>query len=323
MNITRPKAVPATAETVTMAARCLRQGLLVAFPTETVYGLGADATNHDAVQEIFAVKRRPAINPLIVHLADLLAAHRLARFNPLAERLAKAFWPGPLTLVLPRLEDCPASLLVSAGLSTIALRVPNHALALDLLRQTERPLAAPSANRSGQLSPTRAEHVVAGFDDGLAMVLDGGRCPLGIESTVLAVDNEVRLLRPGGLTREAIVAEVGGLVESLPEPTDGAPISPGQLPSHYAPSLPLRLEATTVAADEALLAFGPDLPEGAALSLNLSPSGDLAEACANLFTMLHQLDRPELQAIAVMAIPRRGLGAALNDRLRRAAAPRE
>jgi L-threonylcarbamoyladenylate synthase len=308
-----------------MAARCLRQGLLVAFPTETVYGLGADATNHQAVQQIFAVKRRPAINPLIVHVPNLEAAHRLARFNPLAERLAEAFWPGPLTLVLERLEDCPASPLVSAGLATIALRVPNHPLALDLLQETAKPLAAPSANRSGRISPTCADHVVAGLDDGVAMVLDGGRCPLGIESTVLAVDDEVRLLRPGGLTREAIVAEIGNFAEPTPPQVEagGAQKSPGQLPSHYAPSLPLRLEAAAAGADEALLAFGPEVPEGAAVTCNLSHNGDLEEAAANLFIMLHQLDRPELNAIAGMTIPRRGLGAALNDRLRRAAAPRE
>lgn len=311
---------------IAAAARALRDGRLVAFPTETVYGLGGDACNDRAVAAIFAVKGRPSFNPLIVHLPSLAAADALVRIDATAERLAARFWPGPLTLVLPRRADCPVSLLASAGLDTLAVRVPAHPVAQSLLAAAERPLAAPSANRSGRVSPTTAQHVVDGFaglpaDErrDLALVLNGGPCAVGVESTVLDLSGpQPRLLRPGGVTEEELSALLGPLT---PPVAKGPLRSPGQLASHYAPERPLRLNVTAPRPDEALLAFGP-MPPQAAVSANLSPSGDLAEAAANLFAFLRKLDRPEVSAIAVMPIPERGLGRAINDRLRRAAAPR-
>ncbi|MDE2228928.1 MAG: threonylcarbamoyl-AMP synthase [Alphaproteobacteria bacterium] len=298
------------------AAELLVQGALVAFPTETVYGLGGDATNDRAVAAIFAAKERPQFNPLIVHVESLAAAELLAVFDERARDLARRFWPGPLSLVLKRRADCPVSRLASAGLDTVALRAPAHALAQALLRATGRPLAAPSANRSGHVSPTTADHVIAELDGRIAAVLDGGPCRVGIESTVLDVSEErPALLRPGGVTREQIEAALGPLAGAG---DDNAPRSPGRLERHYAPARPLRLEATAVAADEALLAFGAPLP-GAAETINLSLSRDLGEAAANLFAALRTLDQPRFKAIAVMPIPETGLGAAINDRLRRAA----
>ncbi|MDH3473030.1 MAG: L-threonylcarbamoyladenylate synthase [Rhodospirillales bacterium] len=302
------------------AAAILRAGGLVAFPTETVYGLGADATNSRAVAAIFEAKGRPRFNPLIVHLAEAEAAEELVVLDPAARDLMVRYWPGPLTLVLPRGPDCPVSLLCSAGLDSLALRVPGHAVARRLLAETGRPLAAPSANASGQVSPTTAAHVLRSLDGKLPLILDGGPCPLGLESTVLDLTGAVpALLRPGAVTREELESFLGSLAEPGAE---GAPKSPGQLESHYAPALPLRLDATDAGPDEALLAFGPAPPRGAAVVLNLSPAGDLAEAAANLFAHLRALDRPGLAAIAVMPLPEQGLGAAINDRLRRAAAPR-
>jgi L-threonylcarbamoyladenylate synthase len=302
------------------AAAILRAGGLVAFPTETVYGLGADATNSRAVAAIFEAKGRPRFNPLIVHLAEAEAAGELVVLDPAARDLMARYWPGPLTLVLPRGPDCPVSLLCSAGLDSLALRVPGHAVARRLLAETGRPLAAPSANASGEVSPTTAGHVLQSLGGKLPLVLDGGPCPLGLESTVLDLTGAVpALLRPGAVTREELEAFLGPLTEPGAE---GAPKSPGQLESHYAPALPLRLDAADAGPEEALLAFGPAPPEGAAVVLNLSPAGDLAEAAANLFAHLRALDRPGLKAIAVMPLPEAGLGAAINDRLRRAAAPR-
>lgn len=304
------------------AAALLLEGALVAFPTETVYGLGGDATCDRAVAAIFAAKGRPRFNPLIIHLAEPAAARALARFDARAEALARRFWPGPLTLVLPRRADAPVSLLASAGLDTLALRVPAHPLARALLRRVGRPLAAPSANRSGRVSPTTAAHVLAELDGRIAAVIDGGPCAVGVESTVLDLTaTRPVLLRPGGVTREALAALLGAIdgVSGTP----ARPRAPGLLASHYAPSLPLRLEATTVAPDEALLAFGPSPPAGAAETLSLSPDGDLAAAAAALFAALRTLDRPRFRAIAVMPIPETGLGLAINDRLRRAAAPRD
>ncbi|HXP74903.1 MAG TPA: L-threonylcarbamoyladenylate synthase [Stellaceae bacterium] len=311
-----------SAERIEDAARALRAGELVAFPTETVYGLGGDATNDLAVARIFEAKGRPRFNPLIVHVPDLASARDLAVFDARAERVAERFWPGPLSLVLPRTPSCPVSLLASAGLDTLAIRVPAHPLALALLRATGRPLAAPSANRSGRLSPTSAADVMTELGGRIAAVLDGGRCPVGIESTVVDLCSaEPTLLRPGGVAREALeqvlgrVAAVGG--------AEAAPRSPGMLESHYAPERPLRLEARDAGPSEALLALGPDpAPEGFREVRWLSRSGDLTEAAANLFASLRALDRPEFAGIAVMPIPEHGLGAAINDRLRRAAAPR-
>jgi L-threonylcarbamoyladenylate synthase len=311
---------PASPEAILDAARLLREGRLVAFPTETVYGLGCDATNDRAVAAVFEAKGRPTFNPLIVHVTDVDAAARIAEMTPLAERLARRFWPGPLTLVLARRPDCPVSLLASAGLPTVALRAPAHPVALALLRAAARPVAAPSANPSGRVSPTRAEHVAEGLGDRVSMILDAGPCPVGIESTVLDAGGEVPvLLRPGGLPRSEIEALTGPLAR--PEDLE-RPLAPGMLARHYAPSKPLRLEVAEGPGrpGEALLSFGRHALAGFACELNLSPSGDLREAAANLFTMLRTLDRADVSGIAVMPIPRHGLGEAINDRLRRAAA---
>ena len=306
-------------DSIDAAAAALRAGHLVAFPTETVYGLGADATSDAAVARVYDAKGRPSFNPLIAHVPDLESAARLVVFGDSARLLANRFWPGALTLVLPRAAGCPVSLLASAGLDTLAVRVPDHPLALALLRAVGRPVVAPSANPSGRLSPTTAEHVREALGDRVAMVLDGGPSRVGVESTVVDLSGDrPRLLRPGGIPAEAIAALIGPLAE----PAGGPLRSPGQLASHYAPHLPVRLDATGVAADEALLAFGPDAPACAATTLNLSPGSDLVEAASHLFAYLRRLDRSGLSAIAVMPIPEHGLGRAINDRLRRAAAPR-
>jgi L-threonylcarbamoyladenylate synthase len=316
------KRLGTTAGEIEEAAQALRAGRLVAFPTETVYGLGAIATNDRAVAAIFAAKGRPRFNPLIVHVTDAAAARALARWNDIALRLAARFWPGALTLVLPRAEGCPLSLLVSAGGDTVALRAPAHPIAQALLEATVLPVAAPSANPAGRVSPTTADHVEAGLGAAIDIILDGGPCAIGLESTVLDVTATPRLLRPGGVTRDALEAVIGPLADPRTPAGADPRRSPGQLATHYAPARPLRLDATAVGADEALLAFGPRPLPGAARTLNLSPSGDLAEAAANLFAMLRALDLPEFRAIAVMSVPGRGLGEAIRDRLRRAAAPR-
>jgi L-threonylcarbamoyladenylate synthase len=302
------------------AARVLRQGGLVAFPTETVYGLGAVATNDRAVARIFEAKRRPAFNPLIVHVADRTAATPLARWTETGEALARAFWPGPLTLVLTREPSAPISPLVTAGLATIALRAPAAPIARRLLRATLLPVAAPSANPSGKVSPTTAAHVVEGLGEVVDLVLDGGPCRVGLESTVVDVSGaRPRLLRPGGVPRTAIEAVVGPLEVA----GEAAPVqAPGQLASHYAPRCAVRLDALRAAPGEAFLGFGAVLDETAAHRANLSPTGDLEEAARNLFALLRELDRPDVAAIAVAPIPHEGLGEAINDRLRRAAAAR-
>jgi L-threonylcarbamoyladenylate synthase len=312
--------LPPTPRAIARAAALLRAGRLVAFPTETVYGLGGDATSEHAVAEIFAAKGRPRFNPLIVHVPGLAEAEALAVFGNRARQTAAAFWPGPLTLVLRRRSDSGLSLSASAGLDTVALRAPAHAVAQALLRETGRPVAAPSANRSGRVSPTEAAHVVEELGDRAALVIDGGRTPVGLESTVLDLSGDPpALLRPGGVTLEELTEFLG----PISMPAEGVAKSPGMLASHYAPSLPLRLEAVTAYPGEALLAFGPDAPPGFTEMLWLSRSGDLAEAAANLFAMLRRLDRKPFTGIAVMPIPEHGLGRAINDRLRRAAAPRE
>ena len=313
---------------IAAAAKILRDGGLVAFATETVYGLGADATNGEAVARVFAAKDRPSFNPLIVHVADNAAARHAAVFNDTAGKLADAFWPGALTLVLPR-RDQAISLLVSAGLDTLAIRVPSHPAAHQLLAEAAIPVAAPSANRAGRISPTAAGHVVFSLpgpgDGGPEMIVDGGPCPIGVESTVIDLTGDTpALLRPGGVAEEDIEALIGPLAR--PAATngggcqDGARKSPGMLDRHYAPDLPLRLEATEARPGEALLAFGPGAPEDApGDTMNLSPTGDLEEAAANLFAMIRTLDGPPFTAIAVMPVPDTGLGRAVNDRLRRAA----
>ncbi|MCW5722712.1 MAG: threonylcarbamoyl-AMP synthase [Devosia sp.] len=299
------------------AAALLRAGKLCAFPTETVYGLGADATNADAVLSIYETKGRPRFNPLIIHCADLAMAESLAEFSPLARRLA-ALWPGPLSIVLPQKPGNGLADVATAGLATVALRIPDHPLALALLRETGRPLAAPSANPSGKLSPTTAEQVRRGFA-GAVPVLDGGPCQAGVESTIVAVDGDrVVQLRSGAMPRADIEAALGVKVDIAAE--NAAIAAPGMLLSHYAPEAQIRLDAAP-RPGEAFLAFGP-APDFSGPMRNLSPSGDLREAARHLFSMLHELDATGAGAIAVAPIPDTGLGEAINDRLTRAAAPR-
>lgn len=327
------ESVAADGEAITRAARAIREGRLVAFPTETVYGLGADATDDKAVASIFEAKGRPRFNPLIVHVADRQEAEKYVVFNAAAEQLARAFWPGGLTLVLPRRDEARLSLLVSAGLDSVAVRAPAHETARALIRATKRPIAAPSANASGKVSPTRAEHVMESLGPSplLAMVLEGGPCALGLESTVVGFPGGIpTLLRPGAVARGEIERVLGKPLDNADAAPDAASgvaseagrASPGQLESHYAPGSPIRLNATSVAEDEVLLAFGPQAPE-TEISMNLSVCGDLREAAANFFAMLRALDgQAGGRVIAVMAIPQDGLGEAINDRLKRAAAPR-
>ncbi len=314
--------VAANALSIAAAAQALRAGGLVAFPTETVYGLGADATNGLAVARIFEAKGRPRFNPLIVHVSSLEQAELLAHITPLARRLAQAFWPGPLTLVLRRRDTSGLSELVTAGLDTVAIRVPDHPLARALLIESGRPLAAPSANRSGHVSATQARHADTDLGDRVVMVLDGGATAHGIESTILDVTGRhAVLLRSGAVPADTIEAVEGQL---LARKLDGGerPNAPGQLASHYAPSAPVRLNAISAEAGEAVLAFGPNPLATAGRVINLSPGCDLIEAASNLFAALRALDADSPASIAVMPIPNHGLGEAINDRLRRAAAPR-
>ncbi|NBO18089.1 MAG: threonylcarbamoyl-AMP synthase [Proteobacteria bacterium] len=311
------------------AAHWLHQEQLVAFPTETVYGLGGNALSDAAVASIYAVKGRPQFNPLIVHVRSIEDAHHYGVFSESAHILARKFWPGPLTLVLPRREHCKLSLLVSAGLDTVAIRVPAHPLAQALLHESGLPIAAPSANRSGRVSPTEAAHVHEELAGRVAMVLDGGPCHVGIESTVLDLTGaQPRILRPGSITAPMLQRVLG---HEVPGAASGEKIlAPGMLASHYAPTLRVRLNATSVEPGEALLAFGPPPWPSAPLMVNLSAAGNLQEAAANLFRMLRRLDTlgqaAELHGIAVMPIPSGtdadALGLAINDRLNRAAAPR-
>ncbi|MCK0140417.1 L-threonylcarbamoyladenylate synthase [Aliiroseovarius sp. F47248L] len=301
---------------IAQAAELLRAGALVSFPTETVYGLGADATNDHAVARIFEAKGRPQFNPLIVHVPSLEAVRDIATLDGAALDLAQAFWPGPLTLVLPLKPDGPLSALVSAGLPTVAVRVPADSLATKLLRVAGVPVAAPSANPSGRISPSTARHVLDGLSGRIEAVLDGGPCEVGLESTIVGFDPAPVLLRPGGLPVEAIEAALGGAIAT--RQINAGINAPGQLSSHYAPDAALRLNAETARPNERLLGFGH-----VEADLNLSPSGDLVEAAANLFRYLHQLDAEGDAPIAVSPIPDHGMGRAINDRLRRAAAPRD
>jgi L-threonylcarbamoyladenylate synthase len=319
--------LPAGAATAAEAARVLAAGGLIAFPTETVYGLGADATNGQAVARLYEAKGRPAFNPLIAHVTDLGAAQTLARFDTDAERLAAALWPGPLTLVLPRAAGCSVTELATAGLDSIAVRMPDHAVARAILTNFGKPVVAPSANRSGHVSPTTAAHAAADLSGRIDLIIDGGATPVGVESTIVACLGEPTLLRPGGVPRAAIERALGKKLadaQALPA-GDEALLAPGMLASHYAPHTRIRLQAGRVEPGEALLAFGVLLPEGAAHSkrtLNLSARGDLIEAAANLFSHLRALDAAGARAIAVMPVPNEGLGEAINDRLARAAADR-
>lgn len=308
----------ASVNDIAAAAGALKRGELVAFPTETVYGLGADATNDWAVALVFAVKDRPAFNPLISHVADAGAAFRLGEFCAAAKRLALAFWPGPLTIVVQRAKDCPVSLLASAGLVSVALRVPDHPVALELLRAVARPIVAPSANPSGRVSPTTAEHVRKGLGGKVANILDGGRCRVGVESTVVSFLGErPTILRPGGIARDKIEAAIGTPVDV--ESHAVRPHAPGHMASHYAPHAELRLHAEAPRNGEVYLGFGTrDFGP-----YNLSRNGDVVEAAANLFRLLHDIDAAGAEKIAVAPVPHHGLGDAINDRLMRAAAPRE
>jgi len=308
------------------AADMLAQGGLVAFPTETVYGLGADARNADAVAAIYAAKDRPTFNPLISHVADPAAAFALGQATPLATALADAFWPGPMTLILKRRADCPIAMLTSAGLDRIALRVPADENARSLLRQFGGPVAAPSANPSGRISPSRAEHVMAGLDGRIDMVLDGGRCDSGVESTVIDCSGDAAvILRPGGVTREQVETTLMAAGLNLANtPYSDQPetlVSPGMMQSHYAPDTSLKMNVRTASDGMELIGFGAVAGAGE-LALNLSPDGDTSEAAANLFDMLHAADDIGAAIIGVAPVPADGLGEALNDRLRRAAAPR-
>ena len=316
--------LPATPDAIAHAADLLRRGELVAFGTETVYGLGADATNADAVARVFEAKGRPHFNPLIAQYPTAAAAFADVEPSDFARKLAAAFWPGALTMVLPRRADCPVALITGAGLDTLAVRVPSHPAARALLAATGRAVAAPSANRSGRVSPTTAAHVLDGLDGRIAVIIDSGPCPVGVESTVIDLSgSDPVLLRPGGITLEALEAVIGPVQRGAPIVDAHKPLlAPGMLASHYAPNLPVRLNATSVRPDEGLLAFGAALP-GAGALFQLSARGDLVEAAAALFDGLRSFDAVAgLSGIAVVPIPQEGLGLAIHDRLTRAAAPR-
>jgi L-threonylcarbamoyladenylate synthase len=320
---------PASPPAIAAAARCLADGGLVAFPTETVYGLGADASNATAVARLYQAKGRPAFNPLIAHASDIEAARKIAAFDPLAIALAEAFWPGPLTLVLPKAKDCPVADLATAGLETVAIRVPAHPLAQEILRAFGGAVVAPSANLSGHVSPTTAAHVQGDLAGRIDLIIDGGPVEVGVESTIVGCFEAPVLLRPGGLPRDAIERLLGRALKQPPENSDGdadRPLAPGMLASHYAPRTRVRINAERLEPGEALLAFGPDAMPGidaTTVMMNLSGGGDLNEAAANLFGYLRALDSKGARAIAVMKVPHHGLGEAINDRLRRAAVGRE
>ncbi len=321
--------LPAGEAAVAAAADCLAEGGLVAFPTETVYGLGADATNAGAIARLYQAKGRPSFNPLIAHVSDLRAGMRIACFDATAIALAEAFWPGPLTLVLPKTKNCAVADLATAGLDTAAIRVPAHPVARAILRALGGPVVAPSANLSGHVSPTTAAHVQTDLTGRIDLIVDGGAVEVGVESTIVGCFDQPMLLRPGGLPRGEIERVLG---RTLPQPPDDAdnytsqPLAPGMLASHYAPRTRVRLNAERIEAGEALLAFGSATVPGtkrATAVMNLSAGGDLTEAAANLFGYLRALDAKGARTIAVMPVPHHGLGEAINDRLRRAAVGRE
>jgi L-threonylcarbamoyladenylate synthase len=321
--------LPAGEAAVAAAVRVLAEGGLVAFPTETVYGLGADATNPAAVAGLYQAKGRPAFNPLIAHVGDIAAARRIARFDAPAVALAEAFWPGPLTLVLPKTENCAVADLATAGLDTVAIRLPAHPVARDILRAFGGPVVAPSANLSGHVSPTTAAHVQSDLAGRIDLIVDGGPVAVGVESTIVGCFDAPMLLRPGGVPRAEIERVLGRALRQAhtdAESDSGQPLAPGMLASHYAPRARVRLNAQRLEPGEALLAFGLGAISGidaAATVMNLSARGDLAEAAANLFGHLRALDGKGVGTIAVMSIPNDGLGEAINDRLRRAAVGRE
>jgi len=329
VSMARKTLILSAGDAATKAAhQALAAGGLVAFPTETVYGLGADATNAMAIAHLYEAKGRPAFNPLIAHVADLAAAKRIGRFDTRATMLARALWPGPLTLVVPKTQTCPVADLATAGLDTVAIRIPAHPVAQAILRAFGGAVVAPSANRSGHVSPTLASHVESDLSGRIDLIVDGGPVMVGVESTIVGCFETPVLLRPGGLPREQIEAVLGMPLArpAVSAGSDSQPLAPGMLASHYAPRANVRINAEHVAPGEALLAFGPArLPgtEAAVSVMNLSASGDLGEAAANLFGYLRSLDAKAPRTIAVMPIPPHGLGEAINDRLRRAAVARE
>ncbi|MEH2625091.1 L-threonylcarbamoyladenylate synthase [Bradyrhizobium sp. AZCC 1719] len=330
MNVgLKTQILPAGEAAVAAAARALSEGGLVAFPTETVYGLGADATNPAAIARLYQAKGRPAFNPLIAHVGDVAAARQIARFDAAATALAEAFWPGPLTLVLPKTEACAVADLATAGLDTVAVRIPAHRIARDILREFGGPVVAPSANISGHVSPTTAAHVQSDLAGRIDLIVDGGAVEVGVESTIVGCFDAPMLLRPGGLPRAEIERVLGRALVQPPADTEsgnGQPLAPGMLASHYAPRARVRLDAVALEPGEALLAFGLGAISGidaASSVMNLSERGDLDEAAANLFGHLRALDAKGAHTIAVMPIPNEGLGEAINDRLRRAAVGRE
>jgi L-threonylcarbamoyladenylate synthase len=325
----KTQVLPASEAAATAAAACLKAGGLVAFPTETVYGLGADATNAAAIARLYQAKGRPAFNPLIAHVSDAEAAKRIGRFDPTATALAQAFWPGPLTLVLPKTGDCTVADLATAGLDTVAVRVPAHPLARQILRAFGGAVVAPSANLSGHVSPTTAAHVQSDLAGRIDLIVDGGAVQVGVESTIVGCFDRPILLRPGGVPRADIERVLGRPLAHPPEDPGSEPnqpLAPGMLASHYAPHATVRLNAQRVEPNEALLAFGSSRLTGverAVAVMNLSERGDLGEAAAHLFGYLRALDASGARAIAVMPVPDDGLGEAINDRLRRAAAGRD
>lgn len=313
--------MPEISTDLDLAVHYLKDGALVALPTETVYGVAGDATNDKAVANIFALKKRPEFNPLIIHYPHITFMNQDVEITELAKKLANAFWPGPLTLVLPRRQESKISFLASAGLDTLAVRIPSHPMTLQILRNFGKPVAAPSANPSSKVSPTSAQHVFDSFKNNplLPLIIDGGACHVGIESTIIDLTVPIpKLLRPGKITAEEIKNLTGIVLENQSH-SKSNPKAPGQLKIHYAPHIPLYLNCTAPKKDQALLAFGPHIPKGAAYSLNLSPSGNLNEAATNLFAMIRLLDNDRYASIAVMPIPKEGLGHAINDRLKRAA----
>ncbi|MEN0000699.1 MAG: L-threonylcarbamoyladenylate synthase [Pseudomonadota bacterium] len=320
----KSRIAPLDEPSMALAARLLNDGDLVAVPTETVYGLAADATNGTAVAAIFAAKGRPSFNPLISHVSGVAMAQELGEMNALAERLARDFWPGPLTLVLPKANTCPVHDLALAGLDTIAVRLPDGPMR-ELAARLDKPIAAPSANLSGRISATSAQAVEKDLGKSVALILDNGPTPVGVESTIIAVDGDtLRLLRPGGVPLETIEEAIGQGVEG--RDSQDQVRAPGMLASHYAPDMPVRLNAREVASHEALLSFGSQSIPGqdqAAILIDLSPSGDLAEAAQNLFAAMRTINTHGASAMAVAPIPHTGLGAAINDRLARAAAPKD
>jgi len=308
---------PISIQKINEAVDLIRSGRLVAFPTETVYGLAGDATNSDAVAAIFRIKGRPSFNPLIIHVCSLAEAEKLVIFNGVARSLAENFWPGALTLVLPRRKDCPVSFLAGSGLETLAVRIPKNEIALKFLQTVELPIAAPSANKSGSVSPTKAEHVLDSLGASIDLILDGGACQVGIESTIIDLStNNPCVLRTGGVPIENLVRQLENI--QIVKGDDHSPKAPGMLSRHYATTIPLRMNAEDVYDGEALLAFGGRTLGPAVAVANLSRAGDVNEAAANLFDMMRRLDKPEYKGIAVMNVPKIGLGVAINDRLQRA-----